>query len=115
MEDYVSIATYLFAKGYTDKQVSALKEVVRYVGVTTTELTDGSTTNPITINGESYTANEGDSVYYNGVSFTWNGTMWQETVSFAKIITDVEVLQEQMAAAGLTVMEGVVEFVKEDE
>lgn len=37
---------------------------IRYLGVTTTALTDGSTTNPIAINGQSVTAESGDIVLY---------------------------------------------------
>ena len=37
---------------------------MHWAGITTTELSDGSTTNPITIAGESYTAKAGDVVGY---------------------------------------------------
>lgn len=52
--------------GYTD-----------YLGVTTTELTDGATTNPITINGEPVTAKKGNIVNYGSAEFIFNGTAWQ--------------------------------------
>lgn len=52
--------------------------VVKYKGVTTTPISDGSTTNPVEINGESVTAETGDFVAYNGAEFIWNGTAWQE-------------------------------------
>ena len=62
---------------------------VQYRGYTTTELADGDTTNPITINGELYTAHAGDLVIYAGHSgsagpqdrdreFIFNDTMWNE-------------------------------------
>ena len=56
---------------------------VHYRGVTTTPLTDGSMTNPITINGESYTAEVGDLVIYRETGkadreFIFNGTSWDE-------------------------------------
>jgi len=47
-------------------------------GVTTTELTDGATTNPVTIDGQPYTAKQGDEVTYNEMEFVWNGQKWQE-------------------------------------
>ena len=47
-------------------------------GVTTTELTDEATTNPITINGESYTAVNQDAVFYGSKEFVFDGTMWHE-------------------------------------
>jgi len=51
---------------------------VTYKGVTTTELTDGSTTNPIVIDGQEVEAKEGDFVAYDGKEFVWNGDAWQE-------------------------------------
>ena len=47
-------------------------------GTTTTALTDESTTNPITINGESYTAVANDAVFYSKKEFVFDGTMWHE-------------------------------------
>ena len=54
-------------------------------GVTTTALTDGATTNPITIDGESYTAEQGDEVTYNEYEFVWNGSKWQELGSSTRL------------------------------
>lgn len=55
---------------------------VHSVGVTTTALTDGSTTNPIQIGGSSYTAVNGDLVSYDGKEFLWTTSItpacWQE-------------------------------------
>ena len=120
--DKLSMITLLLARAYTDKKTSEVPSVIQYKGVTTTALSDGATTNPITINGSSYTAVNGDTVFYNGVAYTYDGTVWQETVSLAQIITameglegDVDTLKDQMAAAGLVIEEGVVSFVKEDE
>lgn len=47
-------------------------------GVTTTELVDEATTNPITINGESYTAVAQDAVFYGKKEFVFDGTKWHE-------------------------------------
>lgn len=58
--------------------VDVLDSVQRYIGVTTTVLTDGATTNPIEINGTSVTAINGDAAIYNGSDFVFNGTIWQE-------------------------------------
>lgn len=57
--------------------VDILSSIQRYIGVTTTELSDGATTNPILIDGESFTAISGDAVIYNGEDFVFNGTIWQ--------------------------------------
>lgn len=90
--DRLSIITLAAAKAYANKKVEALEQVVRYIGVTTTEITDGSTTNPITINGQSVTAVAGDTVFYNGTSYAWDGSAWQEVMNIAEIITAVEAL-----------------------
>lgn len=52
--------------------------VLKWLGVTTTEIEDGDTTNPITINGKSVTAEAGDVVTYSDAEFAFNGTAWQE-------------------------------------
>lgn len=49
-----------------------------WIGITTTALTDGATTNPITINGQSVTAVEGNITSYDETEFIFNGTVWQE-------------------------------------
>jgi len=57
--------------------VDILSSIQRYIGVTTTELSDGATTNPIVIDGESVTAVSGDAVIYDGEDFVFNGSIWQ--------------------------------------
>ena len=57
---------------------TAMSTGIHYRGTTTTALADGSTTNPITINGESYTAVAGDLVIYNGYEFLFDGTYWEK-------------------------------------
>ena len=47
-------------------------------GTTTTALTDEATTNPITIDGNSYTAVANDAVFYNKKEFVFDGTKWHE-------------------------------------
>lgn len=47
-------------------------------GTNTTALTDGATTNPITVDGKSYTAVSGDAVFYNNKEFVFDGTKWHE-------------------------------------
>lgn len=58
--------------------IDALSGYVTYGGVTTTVLTDGSTANPISINGENVPAVTGMIVTYQSKEFVWNGTAWQE-------------------------------------
>ena len=55
----------------------AIGSYTKYLGVTTTALTDGSTTNPITIGGQSVTATAGCIAMYGNAEFIFNGTAWQ--------------------------------------
>ena len=48
------------------------------LGATSTELTDGATTNPITISGESVTAVANNAVFYGNKEFVFDGTNWHE-------------------------------------
>lgn len=47
-------------------------------GTTTTAIGDESSTNPITIGGQSYTAVANDAVFYNKKEYIFDGTMWHE-------------------------------------
>lgn len=59
---------------------SAISGGMHYIGVTTTALTDGSTTNPITIGGQSITAKSGDIAIYGELEFIFSSTdnKWHE-------------------------------------
>lgn len=48
------------------------------VGETTTALVDSATTNPITVDGQSYTAQPNDAVIYGSKEFLFDGTKWHE-------------------------------------
>ena len=58
--------------------IDALSGSTVFLGVTTTALTDGSTTTPIKINGENVDAVVGGITSYGSKEFIWNGTAWQE-------------------------------------
>lgn len=62
-----------------EDEVDKLSNATHWLGITTTSLSDGSTTNPITINGESVTAVSGDIVQdSNANEYIFNGTAWQQ-------------------------------------
>lgn len=62
-----------------EDEVAKLSNATHWLGITTTALSDGSTTNPIVINGESVTAVSGDIVQTSSrAEFIFNGTAWQE-------------------------------------
>ena len=48
------------------------------LGSTSTELVDGATTNPITVDGESVTAVANNAVFYGNKEFVFDGTNWHE-------------------------------------
>lgn len=56
----------------------AVSSVLKMQGTTTTAIFDGSTTNPIVIEGSSYTAKKGDVVMYSNKEFWWTGSAWEE-------------------------------------
>lgn len=60
------------------QMIEDLGHALYWIGVTTTVLTDGDTTNPITVNSESVTAKLGGMASYGGSEFVWNGSAWQE-------------------------------------
>lgn len=57
---------------------SIISQGTRWIGVTTTALSDGSTTSVIKIDNVDHTAEIGDIASYNSMEFIWNGTVWQE-------------------------------------
>jgi len=57
-----------------------------FIGVTTTAITDGSTTSPITIDGKSVTPKMGDMVIYKQTEFVWDGSKWNQ---FGNPVNDV--------------------------
>ena len=56
----------------------AVSSVMKMQGTTTTPLSDGSTTNPVVIDGSSYTAKKGDVVLYDGKEYLWAGSAWEQ-------------------------------------
>ena len=69
-------------------KISVIDKAIIWQGVTTTEITDGASTNPVTIDGSSYTAKSGDMVTYNSTEFVFNGTAWQEFGAASTIFTE---------------------------
>ena len=73
----IGSTTYDIKDAYARQLISDIGDAVYWIGVTTTELTDGGTTNPITVSGESVTAKLGGMAQYSGEEFIWNGSAWQ--------------------------------------
>lgn len=63
-----------------DKLISALglSQAMKFIGTTTTALSDGSTTAEITIGSDSVTAVSGNIAIYGSKEFIFNGSTWEE-------------------------------------
>ena len=80
---------YPTAKAVYDIVNTMLSSAMRFQGVTSTALVDGSTTNPVIVDGASYTATRGDVVVRSdvGLEYLWTGARWQQLgdeTSYAK-------------------------------
>lgn len=82
MADFSSITangtTYMVKDAAARERIAALEGGSYFIGVTTTALTDGATTNPITINSKSVTATNGNIAIYGQKEFIFDGTKWIE-------------------------------------
>lgn len=78
VEGTVQNVEYTIKDAEARQLIEDLGHALYWIGVTTDALTDGATTNPITINGESVTAKLGGMASYGGSEFVWNGSAWQE-------------------------------------
>ena len=58
-----------FARNKIEEIEAAIRGAITFIGITTTPLSDGATTNPIVINGESVTAINGNLAVYNNGEF----------------------------------------------
>lgn len=71
--------TYNLKDREAREMIRELLNVHEYLGITTTPITDGSTTNPIIINGVSVTAVAGDLVTYEHDEFVFSSVgTWQK-------------------------------------
>lgn len=77
VEGVTTNVTYDIKDATARQLIEQLGNAVYWIGVTSTELTNGSETNPITVNGESVTARVGGMAQYSGEEFVWNGSAWQ--------------------------------------
>lgn len=71
---------YAIKDEYAREQISALSGAMEFLGVTTTQISDGSSTNPIIIAGESVTAKAGDVVIYGSSEYVFSAadSKWHE-------------------------------------
>ena len=72
--------TYDIKDAKARELINTLGSPTSYLGVTTTAITDGATTSPITIGDKSITPKAGDIVAYGSSEFVWSDTesKWRE-------------------------------------
>lgn len=78
VDDEIQNVTYTIKDAEARTMIQELGQALYWLGVTTTALTDGATTNPVTVNGESVEARVGAVAQYGSREFAWNGSAWQE-------------------------------------
>lgn len=68
--------------GSVAKEITAadlgLSGAMKFLGTSSTAISDGSTTKTITVNGSSVTVTAGNVVLYDGKEFVWDGSKWEE-------------------------------------
>ena len=70
--------TYDLKDAEARRLIAELQAYTDYLGVTTSDITDGSTINPVMIGEEPVTAVKGNIVNKGNAEFIFNGTKWQE-------------------------------------
>lgn len=80
----ITNVSYDIKDAYARERLSELSSAFYWIGVTTTELSDGDTTHTtISVNGETVTPRVGGVAQYTNASghaieYVWNGSAWQE-------------------------------------
>ena len=70
--------TYDIKDAAARSAIEALSTYSNFLGVTSSNISDGSETNPVVIGGENVTATTGDIVTKGSKEMIWNGSAWQE-------------------------------------
>lgn len=73
----IQVVSYDIKDAVARERISELGKALYWVGVTTSALTDGATTNPIIVDGDNVTVQAGAVAQYNGTEFAFDGTAWQ--------------------------------------
>lgn len=98
----MDIITYALLRKKIKKLEEELNARSKFLGITTTELADGSAINPIIVDGKQVTAKAGDwTIVYNDSDkeFAFNGTIWQEFGDISNL--DYETLQNHPLINGV--------------
>lgn len=83
-----------------ESNIGNLSNIMNFVGILTIDLNHGDTTNPITVDGKSYTAVKGDVVVDNaGEEFVFYDNKWQQIGNITSEATAISNLQGRMNTA----------------
>ena len=104
----ITNTTFDLKDAYARQRLTELGSALYWMGVTTTELSDGSETNPITINSESVTAEVGGMAQYDGTEYVWSGSAWQEIghANFGSLAFKSEAQGSYTPAGSVSVSDG---------
>lgn len=72
-----NVPTTAAVMSYVEEMSAGITGAMHFIGTTTTALTDGATTTPVTINNTSVIPEAGDVVLYSDKEFVWDGTTWE--------------------------------------
>ncbi len=75
-------------------KIGNLSNIMNFLGATTTQISDGSTTNPITVGGKSVTAVAGDVVISGNKEFVFGDNKWAEIGDVSAQATAIKDLQD---------------------
>lgn len=89
--------TYDLKDAEARADIATLKRAKGWIGITTTPLSDGDSTNPIEIDGDSVTAVAGNITAYQQDEFIFNGSIWQ---AFGVQLDDLGALAYKDGASG---------------
>lgn len=103
---------YYFKDAYAREVLEGLSQYSKFLGVTTTELEDGSSTNPITINSQSVTATAGCIAIYGSKEFIFGSdSKWAEFGDLSALINSLGDLAYEDTASGTYTPEGSVSVI----
>lgn len=101
-------STYYFKDAWAREQLETLTSYSQFLGVTTSNIEDGVDINPIIINGEEVTADNGDIAIKGSKEFIWNGSSWAEFGDLSAITESLGELAYVDEASGSYTPEGTV-------